>query len=219
MRQHVEAIGKLAVAAGGKIAVAIVETGEAFVEPRKLGGKIVDLLALETVGIGRQVERPARQMRDRLGRIARPAVRVGKQRRRVVLHDIADDLVAVLIGIHGVKDITGIAFEPAHRRNVGVALHHADISALVGLPGIGRFARHRPLHAAGQRQHRKQHIVPRHHEIVDHAGVGRIKQIVAGELAGPGRSRHRPASTRNGRRRSRQRTQSRRSPDRSSDGR
>ena len=51
MRQHVEGIERLAVAARREVAVAIVETGEAFVEPRKLAGEIVDLLTLEAVGI------------------------------------------------------------------------------------------------------------------------------------------------------------------------
>ena len=51
MRQHVEGIERLAVAARREIAVAIVETGETLIEPRKLAGEIVDLLTLEAVGI------------------------------------------------------------------------------------------------------------------------------------------------------------------------
>ena len=51
MRQHVEGIEVLAIATRRKITVAIVETGEAFVEPWKLAGEIVDLLTLEAVGI------------------------------------------------------------------------------------------------------------------------------------------------------------------------
>ena len=82
------------------------------------------------------------------------------------------------------EDIAGIAFEPAHRRDVGVALHHADIGALARLPREGRLARHRPLHAAGQRHDRKQHIVPRHHEIMDHAGIGRVELVEPSQRAG-----------------------------------
>ena len=70
MREGVEGVEHLPVAARREIAVAIVETDEAFVEPRKLAGEIVDLLALEAVGIGGEIEGPAGEMRDRLRGIA-----------------------------------------------------------------------------------------------------------------------------------------------------
>ena len=78
MRQRVEAITKLGITAGGEKAVAIIEAGAPLVEARKLADQIVDLFALEAIGVGGQIERPAGEPRDRLGGIARPAVGVGK---------------------------------------------------------------------------------------------------------------------------------------------
>jgi hypothetical protein len=137
MRQRIE--GMAAVAAGGKEAMTIVEAGEALVEAREFAGKIADPFLLEGVGIGGEIEGPAEPC-DRLGGVAGAPVRVRKQRRRLVLHDVADDLAAILIGVHGMENIAGIALEPAYRRDLGVPPHHADIGALVCLPRIGRLA-------------------------------------------------------------------------------
>src|SRR5580692_2117605 len=78
MSEHVETVEDLSRAARGKKTVAIVEPGETLVESRKLGGEIVNCLALETVGVGGKVERPAGEFCYRLGRIAGPAIRIGE---------------------------------------------------------------------------------------------------------------------------------------------
>src|ERR1700733_7462300 len=78
MREHVETVENLTVAARGEKTVAIVEPGETLVEPRKFGGQIIDCLALEAVGVGGKVEGPAGELRHRLGGIARPAVGIGE---------------------------------------------------------------------------------------------------------------------------------------------
>ena len=116
MRERVEAIEIVAVAARGEIAVAIVEPGEALVEARKLAGEIVDRLALEAVLVLRgKIEGPAGELRHGFGGIARPAIGIGKERRRLVLHDVANDLVAILVSVHRMEDVAGIALEPADR--------------------------------------------------------------------------------------------------------
>jgi hypothetical protein len=38
-------------------------------------------------------------------------------------------------------------------------LHHADIGAFLKLPGVGRLALHRSLHAAGDQQDWKQQVI------------------------------------------------------------
>src|SRR5690349_25115894 len=105
MRQRIE--GMAAVAAGGKEAMTIIEAAEALVEAREFAGKIVDPFLLERVGIGGEVEGPAREPRGRLGGLAGAPLGVRKQRRCLVLHDVADDLAAILIGVHGMEDVTG----------------------------------------------------------------------------------------------------------------
>ena len=58
-------------------------------------------------------------------------------------------------------------------------MHDPDIGALVRLPGIGRLAGHRARHAAGERQHRKQHVMLGDDEVVHQAGIGRLETFEA----------------------------------------
>src|SRR5271170_3468850 len=78
MRERVEAFDKISVAAGCEKAVTIVQTGNAFVKSRKLAGEIVDLLAIKTVGVCRQIEGPACEAGDRLSGVSGTPVGVGK---------------------------------------------------------------------------------------------------------------------------------------------
>ena len=72
------------------------------------------------------------------------AVGVGEQRGHVVAHDVAVDLVALLPGVQRVEDVAGLGVEPADRRDVGVAAHHAHVAALLRLPGERRPRRSSP---------------------------------------------------------------------------
>ena len=89
--QGVELINKSAVAAGSEKTVPIAQTRRSFVEAGKLTSKIVYLLALKCVGISIQIKRPTSEIGHRLRRIARSAIRVGKQWSRIILHDVTDN--------------------------------------------------------------------------------------------------------------------------------
>ena len=72
------------------VTVAMLQARPAVVDARKLGRQIVERLALVAVGIRRQVERPAFEMRRRVGEIARRARPVGvrEQRHARIDHDV-----------------------------------------------------------------------------------------------------------------------------------
>ena len=102
---------------------------------------------------------------------------MSEQWRFLVLHHVGDDAVAFLPRIQDVEDVAVLGAEPDDVFGRAVALHDADIGALFGLPGIRRLAAHRALHAAGDRQDRKQQMILGNDEIVHHAGVGRLEPI------------------------------------------
>ena len=117
-------------------------------------------------------------------RIGRRAVGMGEQRRFLELHDVGDDAVAFFPGVHDMEDVAALGAKPDDVAGRAVALHDADIGALVRLPGIRRLAAHRALHAAGDRQDRKQQMIFGDDEIVHHAGVGRLEAIEPRHRAG-----------------------------------
>jgi hypothetical protein len=78
-----------------------------------------------------------------------------------------------------VEDVAGFAAEPADVADRGVAPQDADMAAEVGLPGVGRAAAAGALQAAGQRQHREQHMAIGRHEVVHHAGEGCLEPVEA----------------------------------------
>ena len=82
------------------------------------------------------------------------------------------------------EDIAGLGAEPDDVLARSVALHHADIGAFLRLPCVRRLAAHRALHAAGNGEDRKQHMVFGDDEVVHHAGIGRLETLEARRLAG-----------------------------------
>ena len=122
--------------------------------------------------------------RARLCRIRRRAVGVGEQRRFLELHHVGNDTVAFFPRIHDVEDVAALGAEPDDVFGRAAALHDADERSLLRLPGVRRFAAHRPLHAAGDGQDRKQHVVFGDDEVVHHAGIGRFETIEPRHHAG-----------------------------------
>jgi hypothetical protein len=82
------------------------------------------------------------------------------------------------------EDVAALGAKPGDVLRGRAALHDADISAFLRLPGVGRLAFHRALHAAGDRQHRKQQMIFGDDEIMHHAGIRRLKAIEPRHRAG-----------------------------------
>jgi hypothetical protein len=94
---------------------------------------------------------------------------LGKERRDRIFHHIGEDRGALFPGVHRMEDVAGVGLKPAHRLDAGVARHHADMGALVGLPGVGRSAAHCAFEIAGQRQDREERVPAGDEKIVHHA--------------------------------------------------
>ena len=109
---------------------------------------------------------------------------MGEQRGFLELHDVGDDAVAFLPCVHDMKDVAAFGAEPDDVLRRTAALHDADIRAFLRLPGIRRLAAHRAIHAAGDRQDRKQQMIFGDDEVVHHAGIGRFETIEPRHHAG-----------------------------------
>ena len=59
--------------------------------------------------------------------------------------------------------------EPPQSTAGVVPAHDADVRALLGLPCERRRTDHRAFEGTGERENREQDMIPRGHEIVDHA--------------------------------------------------
>ena len=78
--------------------------------------------------------------RDLSGSVGR-AVGMGEQRGFLELHDVGDDALAFFPRVHDVEDVAALGAEPDDVLGRAVALHDADMGALVRLPGVRRPAR------------------------------------------------------------------------------
>jgi hypothetical protein len=89
------------------------------------------------------------------------------------------DAAAFFPRVHDVEDVAGLGAKPDDIFGPAMALHDADIGALVRLPGIRRLTAHRALDAAGNGEDRKQQVIFGDDEIMHHAGVGRLEALEA----------------------------------------
>ncbi len=165
----------------GKEAVPMAAAGQAGIDLRELAGEGRQAGALDRRVRPRQVDPPPPQG-GRSGR--RGASRqVGKERRGVALHQVDQQAVRLLPGIHHVEGVAGPDRQPAQRRRRVVAAHDAQEAAAAGLPRKQRPARRRPPRIADQREQRDRDMAGGDREVVHQCRIRRLDQGLGQPMA------------------------------------
>ena len=88
------------------------EPGATVVDAREFAGEVVEIGLREAIGIAGEIEGPAAIAGARLLWIRRRAVGMVEQRSLFVPHDVGNDAVAFLPGVHDMEDVAALGTEP-----------------------------------------------------------------------------------------------------------
>ena len=102
-------------------------------------------------------------------------VRVREVGRHRKIDGIKGDLLALIPRIEVMKDKADRRFDPSHLTHGRVALQHTDIGASASIKSKGRAYLAHAIQVEGQREYRKQYVVPRDGKVVDHCRIRRLK--------------------------------------------
>src|SRR3984957_6168122 len=165
----------------GKVTVPMLAAGQALVEARKFVRDVVDLTLLHRAVLQVQIPPPGQR------RIA--AERIGRHLERLHPASVDNQRTVLLVRIEEVKNEERLVLEPFHVASL--AVHHADLGAVLRLPDEDRFSRRRVLEMEHGRAYEEDRVVIRRNKIVHHhrqSGVDRprLEELAFATRAVPG---------------------------------